>query len=156
MNTDFICTKARQKLWVLRRLKKFNFDEFKILDAYKKEVRSILEYAVPVWHSSLTKHQSSQIERIQKQAFRIILQHNYMSYEIACTLLSMEYLHTRRTQLCINFAKKDLKKDKSLFSKASKTVHTRSIQKLVKEYKCRTRRFENSSMPYLSKLLNNQ
>ena len=156
MNTDFICTKARQKLWVLRRLKKFNFDEFKILDAYKKEVRSILEYAVPVWHSSLTKHQSSQIERIQKQAFRIILQHNYMSYEIACTLLSMEYLHTRRTQLCINFAKKDLKKDKSLFSKASKTVHTRSNQKLVNEYKCRTRRFENSSMPYLSKLLNNQ
>ena len=62
MNTDFICTKVRQKLWVLRRLNKFNFDEFKTLDVYKTVVRYIIEYAVPVWHSSLTKHQSSQIE----------------------------------------------------------------------------------------------
>ena len=114
LNTDYICTKARNKLWILRRLNRFKFDEYKILDVYKKEVRSILEYAVPVWHSSLTKRQSIQIERIQKQAFRIILQQNYISYEIACTLLSMEPLHTRRTQLCINFAKKR-PKEKQIF-----------------------------------------
>ena len=72
VNTQYICTKASHKLWVLRRLKKLNLDEDKLVDVYKKEVRSILEYAAPVWHSGLTRQQSGQIERIQKQAFRVI------------------------------------------------------------------------------------
>ena len=114
MNTDYICTKGSQKLWILRRLVKYQLDEFKILDVYKKEVRSILEYAAPVWHSGLTKQQSNQIERIQKQAFRIILGKDYIGYEVACTILSMEPLHARRTHLCINFAKKDLRRTQNL------------------------------------------
>jgi hypothetical protein len=56
-NTDYFCQKATQKLWTLRRLKKFNLDIFKIFDVYSKEVRSLLELAVPVWHSGLTKHE---------------------------------------------------------------------------------------------------
>ena len=56
-NTHFICTKAKQKLWMLRRM-----DEFKIFDAYSKEVRSLLELAVPVWHPGLTVKQSDEIE----------------------------------------------------------------------------------------------
>ena len=135
---------------------KFNLDEFKILDVYKKEVRTILEYAVPAWHSSLTLKQSNQIERIQKQAFKIIVEHNYISYEVACTMLSMEPFCSRRTQLCFDFAKKELKKTNSLFMKSSQTTQTRSKPKLVNEPKCRTIRFLNSSIPYLSKLLNNQ
>ena len=156
MNTDYICSRGSQKLWILRRLTKYNLDEFKILDVYKKEVRSILEYAAPVWHSGLTQQQSKQIERIQKQAFKIILGHEYISYDVACTILAMEPLHIRRTQLCLNFAKKDLKKSKSFFMKVTKPTQTRSIKKLVKENNCRTKRFQNSSIPYMSKLLNNQ
>ena len=156
MNTDYICSKASQKLWILRRLKKFNLDEYKLRDVYEKEVRSILEYAVPVWHSGLTNQQSKQIERVQKQALRIILDQSYISYDVACTILAIEPLYLRRTQLCINFAKKDLKREQSLFIKAPKNNATRSVPKLVKEFRCRTKRFQNSSMPYLSKLLNNQ
>ena len=44
-----------------------------LFDVYQKEVRSVLEYAVPVWHSGLTRKQVSEIEAIQKMAFRIIL-----------------------------------------------------------------------------------
>ena len=68
----------------------------------------------------------------------------------------MEPLHIRRTQLCLNFARKDLEKSKSFFMKVTRPTQTRSIQKLVKEYNCRTKRFQNSSIPYMSKLLNNQ
>ena len=153
-NTDFICTKASQKLWIIRRLKKFKLNITQLLDVYQKEVRSILEYAVPVWNSGITSKQSNQIEKIQKVAFRIILGHSYMSYEVACTLLSMEPLYIRRIQLCINFGRKDLKKNNSLFKKSSKNIHTRSAPKLVDEYKCRTKRYENSSLPYLARLLN--
>ena len=155
-NTDFICSKGRQKLWVLRRLKSYNIETEKLVDVYKKEVRSLLEYAAPVWHSSITSIQSNQIERVQKQAFRIILGPNYTSYEVACTLLLMEPLCKRRIQLCIDFAKKELKKDQSLFTKASNSNYTRSTPKLVQEYQCRTKRYQRSSMPFLSKLLNNQ
>ena len=155
-NTDFICTKASQKLWIMRRLKKFKLNITQLLDVYQKEVRSILEYAVPVWSSGITLKQSNQIEKIQKVAFRIILGHSYMNYEVACTLLSMEPLYIRRIQLCINFGKKDLKKNNSLFKKSSKNIHTRSAPKLVDEYKCRTKRYENSSLPYLARLLNKQ
>ena len=68
-NTDYICQKATEKLWTLRRLKKFSLDTSQIFDVYVKEVRSLLEYAVPVWHSGLTRQQTNQIERIQKTAF---------------------------------------------------------------------------------------
>ena len=78
-NTDFICSKARRKLWVLRRMMNLDLDEFQLFDVYKKEVRTILEYAAPVWHSSITKKQSSQIESVQKLAFRIILKQSYSS-----------------------------------------------------------------------------
>ena len=155
-NTDYICSKARQKLWVLRRLKSYYLETDKLADVYKKEVRSLLEYAVPVWHSSITSNQSRQIERVQKTAFRIILGHDYISYEVACTLLLMEPLFIRRTQLCMNFAKRELKKDQNLFSKTSKNHNTRSTQKLVQEFRCRTSRFQKSSLPFLSKLLNKQ
>ena len=59
-NTDFICTRARRKLLVLRRLRKFNIEIPKLLGVYKKkEIRSLLEYAVPVWYSSIAVKQSN-------------------------------------------------------------------------------------------------
>ena len=41
-------------------------------DAYTKEVRSLVELAVPVWHSGLSRQESHQIERIQKAVFAAI------------------------------------------------------------------------------------
>ena len=99
-------------------------------NVYKKEIRSLLEYALPVWHSSITVKQSNQIERVQKEAFRIILGQGYIDYEVACTLLSMEPLSIRRVQLCLSFAKKDFKKNQTLFTRITKTNHTRSSPQL--------------------------
>ena len=153
-NTDYICQKANKKLWILRRLKQYELDPFNIFDVYCKEVRSLLELAVPVWHSGLTKAESKQIESIQKTAFKIILGPDYIDYEVACTIFGVEPLELRRVQLCLKFAKKDLKKPNTIFTKIQKTSQTRSVPKLVKEHQCRTSRFEKSSIPYLSKLLN--
>ena len=128
-NANIICKKASKKLRILRRLKKFNIKTFQLFDVYQKEVRSILEYAVPVWNSGITKEQSNQIERVQKVAFRMILEESYIDYEVACTLLSTEPLYLRRIQLCINFAKKGIKGENSLCIKTSKNIHTRSVKK---------------------------
>ena len=155
-NTNYICNKATQRLWTLRRLKRFNLDIFKLFDVYTKEVRSILELAVPVWHSSLTKNESRQIENVQKSSFKIILGESYISYEVACTILGAEPLDLRRAQLCHKFAKKDIKKTNTLFKRSEKTPKTRTKEMTVVEPKCRTCRYQKSSIPYLSRLLNKE
>ena len=59
---------------------KLDLDVFTMYDVYTKEVRSILELAVPVWHSGLTKTQSKDIERIQRISFQIMLGPKYTNY----------------------------------------------------------------------------
>ena len=61
-NTEYICTKARRKLWILRRMLCLKLTKAEMFDIYTKEIRSILEFAVPVWHSGLTRKQVSEIE----------------------------------------------------------------------------------------------
>ena len=80
-NTSYICQKARQKIWILRRMVKLDLDPHTMFDVYTKEVRSVLELAVPVWHPGLTKLQSSDIERIQRISFKIILKGEYINYK---------------------------------------------------------------------------
>ena len=154
-NTSYICDKARQKMWMLRRMVKLDLDVFTMYDVYTKEVRSILELAVPVWHSGLTKMQSNDIERIQRISFKIILGPKYTNYAQACHYLSAQTLQDRRDKLCLKFARKNLKSDQCMFTKVGSNLNTRQRTKLVREYKCKTARYQKSSMPYLAKLLNN-
>ena len=114
-NTEYVVGRCNSKLWILRRLKKMGATQVDLLDVYVKQVRSILEYAVPVWHSSITGEQRLDLERIQKSGFHIILGELYVSYSTALKLLSMETLNTRRTKLCKKFVRKSVKNDK--FSK---------------------------------------
>ena len=122
---------------------------------YLSPIRPHLGYCTVIFNS-LSMYQANRIERVQKQAFRVILGPDYISYEVACTVLWMEPLSIRRIQLCLNFAKKEVKRDQSLFTKAHRINNNRSTPKLVEEYRCRTKRFQKSSMPFLSRLLNDQ
>ena len=153
-NTDYICEKARRKIWILRRMVNMDMDIPTVFDVYTKEVRSILELAVPVWHSGLTRLQSSDIERIQKISFRIILGPVYENYKQACKYLATQSLEDRRLKLCLKFARKNLKSDNCLFKKFDKNINTRQNTKLVWDYKCRTSKYRKSSIPYLARLLN--
>ena len=80
-NTLYICQKAMERMWILRRMKFFNLDLEQICDTYVKEIRSILELAAPVWHSGLTVKQSRDIERVQKIALFIMLGDNFINYD---------------------------------------------------------------------------
>ena len=103
-NTEYICQKAMERMWILRRMKFYELDDEYILDTYMKEIRSIMELAAPVWHGGLTVKQSRDIERIQRTALFIILGDNFMDYEVACTLMNIEPLNMRRDNLCLKFA----------------------------------------------------
>ena len=89
---------------MLRRLKPLGASVEELLDVYMKQIRCLLEFASPVWTGGLTEE--SDIERIQKAAFAIILTSRYTSYDMVLTLLNMTSLTARRGQLNLKFAQK--------------------------------------------------
>ena len=78
-NTDSMVVKGFKRIWMLRRLKQLGANRDELLDVYIKQVRSVLELAVPVWHSSITMVERCDIERIQRAALHIILGDEYLS-----------------------------------------------------------------------------
>ena len=88
------------------------------------------------------KGQEADLEKVQKVALTIILEDNYISYDVACTLMNILPLNLRRIDLCTTFAIKLYKSPRceEFFTPAIKLVNTRSEQqKLVQEKKCNTR-----------------
>ena len=102
---------------MLRRLKKLGTRHDDLIDVFVKQIRSIAEFAVPVWNSSssLTGEEISSLERIQKTALHIILGDQYHSYSSALRTTGLVKLSERRRNICKKFAKKAQKHSK--FSK---------------------------------------
>ena len=121
-----------------------------------KEIRPLLEFGVPIWNSGLTKAQVREIENIQKVALKIILDDSYLSYNVACTLMSALPLEYCRTDLSTNFAIKLYKSPRSseFFEPTQKCVNTRSDQPLVHEKMSNTKRCHNAPHNYLARLVN--
>ena len=154
-NTDYLCKKAYKKLWILHRLKVIGVEPGFLLDVYLKEVRSILELAVPAWHSGLTARLSSDLERVQKAAVRIILGQS-LPYSTALKKLNIDTLSVRRENLCERFARKTLKsKHADIFKPNNLSYMTRHKEPFIHPL-CNTSRFYNSPVNYLTRILNNQ
>ena len=158
-NTEYITKKGFRWLWMMRRLKRVGASRADLLDTYIKQVWSVLELAVPVWHPALTVYVVGQIEWVQKSALAIILGRNYGSNRNALEILEMDTLEERRKSLCLKFALKASMHPtfKNWFkeSKVSKPRESSNVpkEKYIQPY-TRTGRFENSPIPYLTKLLN--
>ena len=158
-NTQYICKKAYKKMWVLRRMKLIGVEPLVILDVYIKEIRSVLELAVPAWHSGLTVQQTADIERVQRVALGIILSDfksstEGMSYNMALVTLDLEPLSVRREKLCVTFAKKTLKSRHSDMFEDHQTHQNTRHRTKFHEYSTNTKRCYNSPLNYLTRLLN--
>ena len=138
-------SRANSKLWFLRRLKILGVNREDLKDVYTKQIRSILEFAVPVWHSSLTGEDRLNIERIQKSALHIILGDDYLSYNSALKVMKLETLFRRIQKLCTKFAKNCIVSDK--FKKWFKADRKTTVYS-------RTLRYERSPISYITELLN--
>ena len=153
-----IVSKANRRLFILRSLKRFGFncDELKIV--YSGYVRPIMEYADSVWHAGLTVKQSNNIERIQKRACRIILGHNYISYDNALKSCELDTLFDRRVSHCHKFATglTNLDRTRELIPPTRFECHGRNLRNSSKisQVQVRTKRFSNSPIPYFINLLN--
>ena len=149
-NTKYITKRCNKKTWMLRRLKNLGASQKDLLDVYIKQIRSLAEFAVPVWNSSLTGDDIVNLERIQKTALHIILGQEYKSYSSALKTTGLEKLSERRKKICLKFAKRAQKHPK--FSKWFKANPKRSIR-LPQPKFCapvyRTERFRKSPLCYL-------
>ena len=116
----------------------------------------MLEYCSTVWHSSLTESDSKDIERIQKASVKIIMGNRYSDYNNSLKFLKLESLEERRSKLCLNFAKKCLRieKSKSFFPiNKNNSKNTRHFEK-YKVNHANTKRYQKSSIINMQTLLN--
>ena len=67
-----IIKKAWKRLHFLSQLKRSHLDTRELIQFYITCIRPITEYTCPVFHDSLTKYLSLDLEMIQKPAMRII------------------------------------------------------------------------------------
>ena len=157
VHVNYITKRATKNLLVLIRFRSLNGTRTQLLAIYLARVRSVLEFAAPVFSTSLTKAQSRQIESVQKKAFAIILGREYLNYETALKILGQERLSTRRTNLCYSFALKCSmsKKHASMFPLNDSPNQNTRNRKPFLEFKCNTSRYYNSPIPSLTRLLNN-
>ena len=155
-HVDYIVGRCYSKLWILRRLKQLGADSEDLTEIYQTQIRSILEFAAPVWHPAITGELRLKLERVQKSAFHIILSDNYTSYRAARKVLGLNTLHARRQSLCKKFAKKSFKHEKfsKWFKLNEKKTKTRHKQPKLCNVVCRTSRFEKSPISYLTNILN--
>ena len=157
LNTKSIVQKANARMELLRRVASFGASVEDLKTIYILFVRSHLEQSATVWHSSLTIENSTDLERVQKSAVKIILGNLYNGYENSLLKLKMEKLVDRRKQLCLNFAMKCVKnpKMKHMFPKSEKihNMKTRTNEQYKVEH-AHTERLRKSSIIYMQHLLN--
>ena len=141
---------------ILYKIAQFSAPITDLVTIYISYVRSILEQSCTIWHSGLTKDDSSNLERVQKCAVKIILGNSYSTYLEGLETLMLSTLAKRREKLCLKFAKQCAENPltKDLFPLCENThMTTRSGQKYKVVY-ANTERLKNSPVPYLQRLLN--
>ena len=156
-NTANIVKKANARMQLLRKVVSFGASENDLKTVYISFIRSLLEQSATVWNSSLTQKNIEDLERIQKTAFKVILQNKYKNYRNALNKLEMSTLVERREELCLNFAIKCTKHKhlQKMFPKYANKHEMKSRNTDVFEIQyANTWRLQRSPIIYMQKLLN--
>ena len=127
-----------------------------LVDTCVKQIRSVLELAVPAWHSGINQTEKIDIERIQKSAAHIILGEEFESYRQAIKTLGLDSLVDRREKLCLKFALKAEKHNKFVkwFKPAVYPQNTRQDKVKYCSVLAMHSRFRKSPLPFLTDRLN--
>ena len=101
-HVDYICAKASSRLFFLKQLKTCSTSIADMLHFYIAVIRPVLEYACPVWHTSITNEQCHHLESVQRRAVYIIngLTNDYTTF---CIINNLPSLYERRCDLSKRF-----------------------------------------------------
>ena len=108
--------------------------------------------------NSLTLKDDRKIERVQKIALRIILKESYLNYENALSVTGLPTLRDRRKDLCLRFATKCTKFEKtSQMFPLNKNGHIKTRHSEIYDVPFAfTNRLKFSSIPSMARLLNEE
>ena len=150
---NYITSKASRSPYLLTQYKKAGLSTTDLLNMFNTLIRSVLEYACPVWHPAIPKYLSDELETIQIRALKIILPKCH-SYEEALTVSKQTRLSERRDTICKKFFQtmcKTSDKIHHLLPPRKETSNLRSGCKFAIP-KARTDRFKNSFIVWGSRL----
>ena len=146
---------------LLHKLVEFGVPRQDLLNIYILYIRSILEQSCQVWHSSLTLENSSDLERVQKNALKIILKNGYSSYNQSLEITGLQVLVERRAALCLRFAKSCIRNESTKlmfpqnFRRKAYNINTRNVERYQVTH-ANTERLKRSAIPYMQRLLNSE
>ena len=147
-HVEYICSKASKRLYALGMLKRSGIPPRDLCSVYSYFIRPVLEYACPVWHTSLSLSFRDDVEDIQRRAIRIIYPH--LSYCQGLQDLNLPTLFDRQQSLCCSFYKSNLASNSKINDLILKPVgHKYNFRRprSLPLFKGRTKRFCNSFVP---------
>jgi hypothetical protein len=155
-NTQYIVKRANARMRMLHKLVEFSVPVADLINIFILYIRSVLEQSCQVWHSSLTFENMTDIERVQKNALKIILKEEYTTYEHALNTVGLECLVERREKLCLKFAKSTLMNAnvRDMFPYNDSITNDVRQRDKFKVTFANTDRLKDSSIPYMQRLLN--
>ena len=156
-NTLELVKKGFKRMQLLYKAARFTNSRQDLKSIYLTYIRSAIEQSAVVWHSSLTRKNRKDLERVQKAAIKVILSSNYTTYQEGLKILKIQSLDDRRRTLCLKFATKSLKNEKvkNMFpiNEQKYRIETRKRNKF-KIFKSNTNRYDKSAVPYMRRILN--
>ena len=103
-HVDNIVTKANKRVDMPYQLKTAGIRQSDIVKIYLSVIRTLLEYACPVWHTGLLNYLSYSIEIVQKRALKCI--YPGLSYNDIWNITKLPTLVQRRDSLCREYFQK--------------------------------------------------
>ena len=104
VHIEYIMKKASKRLYALRSLKKAGVQPSDLVGIYCALIRSVLEYAAPVWWGLLV-YLSDVLEAVQRRAMRII-RFPHADYNTALCSAGLGSLADRCDAICAKFISK--------------------------------------------------
>ncbi len=147
-----IVKSASKKMYLVSQLKRAGVPPEDIITIFVSVIRPKLEYACPVWHTSLTDEDCKLIESIQKRVTKIVFPQ--MSYEEALEKSKLPTLESRRKEICeklfLDIQQEDHRLNHLLPAMHDRAGHNTRIS-VSQKYplpKWRTKRYKNSYIPW--------
>ena len=145
----FITKKANRRVYFIVMLKRSGVSIQDIIKFYTAYIRPILEYACPVWHTSLPILLQELIESVQRRVLRIVLP--ALSYHEACKFCNIQDLSSRRNLLSKHFFNSILSGNRIsyLLEPYRQPILSTDLRyRAPYSICCRTTRFQHSLVPY--------
>ena len=154
-HVEYVKKSVRSRLWTIRNLKNSGFTSEELVRVFITIIRPVFEYAVVVYHSSITDEQDEDLENLQNKALKMIFGPGTSAREMR-RQAGIETLRARREHLCDKFAEKcaAMPAFGHWFVKKTSRTSARFKAETYVETKARCERLKNSPLHYFRRRLN--